>query len=90
MTSPHSFELTIPANATDHSIGPSNARVIDLPRVMAEMKDHVYLQRIRDHIQGGRESGVRATPTFYVNREIRDVSFGLSSLFDAVESALRT
>ncbi len=28
MTSPHSFELTIPANATDHSIGPSNARVI--------------------------------------------------------------
>jgi protein-disulfide isomerase len=180
MTSPHSFELTIPANATDHSIGPSNARVIvteygdfecpnckqaapavklllhrfdgrirfvyrhfpleevhphalhaaeaaesaggqgkfwpmhdllfenqphlrlpqlrdyaerlelDLPRFMAEMKDHVYLQRIRDHIQGGRESGVRATPTFYVNREIRDVSFGLGSLFDAVESALRT
>lgn len=179
MTLPHPFELTIPANATDHSIGPANARVtvteygdfecpnckqaapavklllehfkdrirfvyrhfpleeihphalhaaeaaecaggqgkfwlmhdllfenqphlkltqlrsyaerldLDLRRYATEMEDRVYLQRIREHMQSGRESGARGTPTFFINRLIRDVSFGLDSLFDAVESALR-
>ena len=179
MTRPHSFELTVPANAIDHMIGPTNARVtiteygdfecpnckqaapavklllhrfngrirlvyrhfpleevhphalhaaeaaecaggqgkfwpmhdllfenqrqlrlpqlrdyaerleLDLSRYVAEMKDQVYLQRIREHMQSGRESGVRATPTFFVNRRIQDVSFGLGNLFDAVEWALR-
>jgi len=179
MTVTHPFELTIPASAADHSIGPANARVtvteygdfecpnckqaapavklllrhfegrirfvyrhfpleevhhhalpaaeaaecagaqgsfwrmhdllfenqahlklpqlrsyaerieLDLPRYAAEMDDHVYLQRIREHMQSGRESGVRSTPGFFVDRRIQDVSFGLQALFDAVESALR-
>jgi protein-disulfide isomerase len=179
MTRPYAFELTIPGNATDHSIGPANAAVtvtefgdfecpnckqaapavklllqhfkgrirfvyrhfpleevhphalqaaeaaecagaqgrfwpmhdllfenqpllklgqlrtyaerldIDLQRYAAEMEDHIYLQRIREHMQIGRESGVRATPTFFGNRDIQDVSFGLNFLFNAVESGLR-
>ena len=179
MTQQHSFELTIPANATDHAIGPANSRVtvteygdfecpnckqafpavklllhhfkdrirfvyrhfpleevhhhalhaaeaaecaggqgkfwpmhdllfenqphlklpqlrsyaerlgLDLPRYASEMEDQVYLQRVREHMQSGHDSGVRATPTFFVNRRIQDVSFGLNSLFDAVELALR-
>jgi len=179
MTQTHLFELTIPANATDHSIGPTNARLtvteygdfecpickqafpavklllrhfkgrirfvyrhfpleevhphalhaaeaaecaggqgkfwpmhdllfenqphlklpqlrsyaerldLDLQRYAAEMEDQVYLQRIREHMQSGRGSGARATPTFFVNRRIQDVSFGLHSLFDAVASLLR-
>lgn len=62
---------------------------LDLARYAAEMEDQIYLQRIREHMQTGRDSGVRATPTFFVNRRIQDVSFGLESLFHAVESALR-
>jgi len=62
---------------------------LDLARYAVEMDAHVYLQRIREHMQSGRESGVRATPTFYIDRRIQDVSFGISSLFDAVESALK-
>jgi protein-disulfide isomerase len=62
---------------------------LDMARYSVEMEDQVYLQRIREHIQSGRDSGVRATPTFFVNRGIQDVSFGLSALFDAVEVALR-
>lgn len=179
MTRPHPFELTIPPNATDHSIGSSNARItvteygdfecpncrqaypaiklllqrfkhrvrfvyrhfpleevnphalraaeaaecaggqgkfwpmhdllfenqphfelaelhsyaeqldLNLPRYSDEMKGRVYLQRIRDHMQSGRESGVRGTPTFFVNHRIQDVSFGLGALFDGVESVLR-
>ena len=62
---------------------------LDMSRYDIEMEDEVYLQRVREHIQGGRDSGVRATPTFFVNGRVRDVSFGMRSLFDAVEAALR-
>jgi protein-disulfide isomerase len=54
----------------------------------SEMDDHVYLQRVREHIQTGLDSGVRGTPGFFVNGAIQDVSFGLRALFDAVETAL--
>ena len=62
---------------------------LDMARYDLEMEDHVYLQRIREHMQSGRASGVRATPTFFVNGKLKDVSFGMHSLFDAVEAALR-
>ena len=62
---------------------------IDIARFAAEMDDHPYLHRIREHMQNGRESGVRHTPTFFVDGRIQDVSFGLRSLFDAVDAALR-
>lgn len=62
---------------------------LDMARFRAEMDDDVYLQRVRDHQRSGESSGVRATPTFFVNGRLHDVSFGLHSLFDAVEVALR-
>jgi protein-disulfide isomerase len=61
---------------------------LDLARYTAETDDQVYLQRVREQLQSGLDSGVRATPTFFVNGRIEDVSFGLRSLFDVVESAL--
>jgi protein-disulfide isomerase len=62
---------------------------LDMARYTAEMDDQVYLQRIREQVQGGLASGVRGTPTFFVNGRIEDVSFGLRTLFDAVEARLR-
>ena len=59
-----------------------------MARYTAEMDDHVYLQRVREQLQSGMDSGVRATPTFFVNGRIQDVSFGLRALFDAVEAIL--
>jgi protein-disulfide isomerase len=61
---------------------------LDLARFTAEMDDEIYLQRVREHIATGRQSGARNTPTFFVNGSIHDVSYGLHGLFDAVESAL--
>jgi protein-disulfide isomerase len=61
---------------------------LDMALYTSEMDDHVYLQRVREHIQSGLDSGVRGTPGFFVNGAIQDVSFGLRNLFDAVESAL--
>lgn len=62
---------------------------LDLVRFTADMNDTVYLQRIREHKQSGIISGVRATPTFFINDKLHDVSFGISSLFDAIEQVLR-
>jgi protein-disulfide isomerase len=61
---------------------------LDMTRYATEMKDHAYLQRIREHQRGGSDSGVRSTPTFFVNRSIHDVSFGLTRLFEAVQGQL--
>jgi len=61
---------------------------LDMARYTFEMNDHVHLQRIREHIQSGSESGVRSTPTFFVNGKVQDVSFGLAALFSTVEAVL--
>ena len=61
---------------------------LEMTRFQAEMHSHIYLQRIREQIHSGQASGARGTPAFFVNGRIQDVSFGLASLFDAVEKAL--
>jgi protein-disulfide isomerase len=61
---------------------------LDMARYTAEMDDHLYLQRIREHVEGAKLSHVRGTPGFFVNGTIQDVSFGLHALFDAAQAAL--
>ena len=61
---------------------------LDLERYDYEMEDHVYLQRVLEHIEGGAQSRVRSTPTFFVNGAICDVSFGLEHLQRAIEAEL--
>jgi protein-disulfide isomerase len=60
-----------------------------MARYTAEMDDEVYLQRIREHIAGGVQSGARGTPTFFINGMLHDASYGLHSLVEGVEAALR-
>jgi protein-disulfide isomerase len=62
---------------------------LDMPRFTAEMDDEIYLQRVREHMQGGAQSHVRGTPTFFINGVIQDVSFGMHSLMDGVEAAIK-
>ena len=62
---------------------------LDMARYDADMADTVYLQRVREDIEGGRASGARATPTFFVNGVLQDVSGGLQGLFERVETELR-
>lgn len=61
---------------------------LDMALYTSEMDDHVYLQRVREHIESGTRSHVRGTPGMFVNGVIQDVSFGLENLFKAVEAAL--
>ena len=71
-----------------HLRGYAGRLEIDMARFDAEMTDHVYLQRVREHLQSGRDSGVRSTPGFFVNARIQDVSFGHHQLLEAVEAAM--
>ncbi len=61
---------------------------LDLERFDFELRDEVYRQRVNEHVDGARRSGVRSTPTFFVAGALIDVSFGLSRLFDAVQATL--
>ncbi len=63
---------------------------LDMPRFKAEMDDEIYRQRVREHQDGGRRSHLRATPGFYVNGVIQDISGGMRALFDTVAGELRS
>jgi len=61
---------------------------LDMTRYTSEMEDHIYLQKVREHIAGGRRCHIRATPAFFVNGAVHDVSFGMQGLHDAVAALL--
>ena len=52
------------------------------------MRDHLYLQRVQEHIQSGTRSKVRSTQAFFVNAVLHDVSVGLEELQRTAESTL--
>lgn len=62
---------------------------LDMARYTAEMDDEIYLQRIREHQQSGHASGVRGTPTFYINGRLFDVSYGVHGLEKGIREALK-
>jgi protein-disulfide isomerase len=72
----------------NHLRGYADQLGLDMAQFTAEMDDHVYVQRVREQIDGGKRSHVRGTPGFFVNGKIQDVSFELHALFDATEAAL--
>jgi protein-disulfide isomerase len=61
---------------------------LDMRRYDREMREHVWLPKIRSHVSDGERSGVRSTPGIFLNGRIHDVSFGLNSLFDATAALL--
>ena len=56
---------------------------LDMPRFTAALDDEVYRQRVREHIDGAHRSHVRATPGFFVNGTVCDVSGGMQALSSA-------
>jgi protein-disulfide isomerase len=62
---------------------------LDMARYSSEMDDHIYLQKVREQAEGGRRSHIRATPTFFINGVVQDISFGMKALHDAVAAAVQ-
>lgn len=71
-----------------HLQGYAGRLSLDMARYQNEMKDHVYRQRVQEHVSSGQHLGLRGTPAFYVNGVFTDVSFGLQHLHEAIERAL--
>jgi protein-disulfide isomerase len=61
---------------------------LDMRRFNAEMTDHIYLQRVREHRRAGEQLGLQSSPSFFLNDVLVDVSFGLEHLEKAVRSAI--
>jgi protein-disulfide isomerase len=61
---------------------------LDLRRFDHEMGHHVHLPRVQQHIDSGVRSGVRGTPTFFVNGALCDVSFSLEKLRTTIDAAI--
>jgi protein-disulfide isomerase len=85
----HDLLLANSTHLTRHHLDSYAARIdLDLVRFQAELDDEVYRQRVREHQDGGRRSHLRATPTFFVDGVVQDVSGGLRDLFAAIDAAL--
>lgn len=61
---------------------------LDIARFDSELADHIYLQRVQEHLAGGRACGVHSTPCFFVDGAVVDVSFGMDRLSKAIEARL--
>jgi protein-disulfide isomerase len=70
----------------NHLVAYAERLRLDMARFESELDDHVYLQRVREHLASGNESGVRSTPAFFVDGQIQDVSFGMNQLVATVKA----
>ncbi len=61
---------------------------LDRARFVDDLHEHLYLQRVREHLESGRRLHLRATPTFFVDGQLQDVSYGMQALHDAVVASV--
>jgi protein-disulfide isomerase len=59
-----------------------------MPQFTAALDDEIYRQRIREQEEGAVRSHLRATPGFYVNGHVCDVSGGIHALGERIASLL--
>ena len=58
---------------------------LDVARFAEDLQQHTHAARVREDYRGGVESGVRGTPTFFINGVRYDGSHDLQSLLGAIE-----
>lgn len=61
---------------------------VDVTRFEQEMAAHTHLPKVQEDFRGGIRSGVKATPTFFINGARHTGSFELEPLLDAVRAAV--
>jgi protein-disulfide isomerase len=62
---------------------------LDLERFDRELTEHAHAHRVHEDVTSGLMSGVRGTPTFFVNGLRHDGPYDLAALRAAVEQAAR-
>jgi formate-nitrite transporter family protein len=65
------------------------ARELDLEvdRIRLEVRSHLFLSRVLENVGSGLQSGVKGTPTFFINGAPYDGGHDLESLLDAIRVA---
>jgi protein-disulfide isomerase len=72
----------------DSLLGYADRLGLDVSRFQNEVAGNVYASKIERDVREGIQSGVNATPKFYVNGERIDGKVPLEGLFEAVEKVL--
>ena len=60
---------------------------LDMQRFARDMAEHPYIGRIEEDLQSGIRSGVRGTPTFFINSILYSGSWEQEALMAALEEA---
>ena len=58
---------------------------LNLAKFDSEFHDRIYSNHIDEDLQSGNNSGVKGTPTFFINGELYDGSWDLDSLLGALD-----
>ena len=58
---------------------------LNLAKFDSEFRDRIYSNHIDEDLQSGNNSGVKGTPTFFINGELYDGSWDLDSLLGALD-----
>ena len=60
---------------------------VDPARVRRALRSHTYASRVLEDVESGLDSGVRGTPTFYLDGVRYDGNVGVRQLLDAIRDA---
>ncbi len=60
---------------------------LDVGRFRREMEEHAHAGRVREDLRSGLRSGVRGTPTFFINGIRHDAPNDFETLLAALEAA---
>lgn len=63
---------------------------LDLDRFAEDLSRHTHADKVREDFRSGRQSGVRGTPTFFINEARYDGAWDPESLLEAVRKPLGT
>jgi protein-disulfide isomerase len=73
---------------TDDTIKRSAASIgLQVNRFYREFDDGTYSSHVNEDIESGRSSGVKSTPTFFINGDRYDGTWDLDSLLSALDEA---
>ena len=71
---------------TDDNLRRSAASLgLNLTRFDREFLDRMYISHVDEDIQSGKSSGVKSTPTFFINGELYNDAWDLDSLLGALD-----
>lgn len=61
---------------------------LDVDAFIDDLRDHRYLDKVRDDLQSGVDSGVAGTPAFFINGRRHEGGYDFDSLLAAVSAAI--